>query len=285
MLAEEVCRHLPSKDTVSEALAIYNLMLDRTRYMRDPRTIELVKAPWVVVQQMMAGHTPGLDCFLEGTLLQRMDQNPVSSGPGMRVPIERIEPGQYVWGYKSWSRVVAVVPRGIRSVDQFILECRPDEDPNEADNCFNVTPEHQLYLASGERILASQAEPGMELLHPNGRPRRISLVARGIMESPVWDIQTDDHYVYLPEADVTVSNCDDLSATICAMLAITGAECRVATVAFKDMFYQGRRQYSHVFAQAKEPRTGSWITLDPVAGNKTEEMKRRVVAAKFWPVM
>lgn len=139
MLAEEVCRHLPSKDTVSEALAFYNLMLNRTRYMRDPRGIELVKAPWVVVRQMLAGHTPNLDC-------------------------------------------------------------------------------------------------------------------------------------------------DDLAATLCALLAISGAECRVATVAFKDMFYQGRRQYSHVFAQAREPRTGKWITLDPVAGNKTEEMMRRVVAAKFWPV-
>jgi transglutaminase-like putative cysteine protease len=139
MLAEEVCRYLPSKDTVSEALAIYNLVLDRTRYMRDPRTVELVKAPWVIVRQMMAGHVPSVDC-------------------------------------------------------------------------------------------------------------------------------------------------DDQSALICALLAITGAECRVVTVAFRDMFYEGRRQFSHVFAQAREPRTGAWITLDPVAGDKTREMQRRVVAAKFWPV-
>jgi hypothetical protein len=40
-----------------------------------------------------------------------------------------------------------------------------------------------------------------------------------------------------------------------------------------------------VFAQAREPRTGAWITLDPVAGDKTKEMQRRVVAAKVWPVM
>lgn len=139
MLTEEVCRYLPSKDTVSEALAIYNLVLDRTRYMRDPRTVELVKAPWVVVRQMMAGHVPNLDC-------------------------------------------------------------------------------------------------------------------------------------------------DDMSSLICALLAISGAECRVVTVAFRDMFYNGVRQYSHVFAQAREPRTGAWITLDPVAGDKTREMQRRVVAAKVWPV-
>lgn len=139
-LVEEVCRYLPSKDTVSEALAFHNLVLDRTRYMRDPRTVEYVRAPWVIVEQMMAGHTPGLDC-------------------------------------------------------------------------------------------------------------------------------------------------DDMTGLICGMAAISGAETRAATVAFKHMFYKGVRQYSHVFAQIREPRTGQWMTIDPVAGNKTEEMKSRVVAAKFWPIV
>jgi len=139
MLAEEVTKHLPSKDTTSEALAFYHLVLDRTRYMRDPRNVEYVRAPWVVVDQLMAGHTPGLDC-------------------------------------------------------------------------------------------------------------------------------------------------DDQSALICALAAVSGAECRVVTVAFRNMFFQGQRQYSHVFAQIREPRTGAWLTLDPVAGDKTDEMKSRVVAAKFWPV-
>jgi hypothetical protein len=139
-LAEEITKHLPSKDCVSEALAFYNLCLDRTRYMRDPRSVEYVRAPWVVVEQMMAGHTPGLDC-------------------------------------------------------------------------------------------------------------------------------------------------DDLCSLICGLAAITGAECRAVTVAFRNMFFQGQRQYSHVFAQIREPRTGQWITVDPVAGDKTEEMKSRVVAAKFWPIV
>jgi hypothetical protein len=139
LLAEEVTKHLPSKDTVSEALAFYNLVLDRTRYMRDPRNVEYVRAPWIVVDQIMAGHTPGLDC-------------------------------------------------------------------------------------------------------------------------------------------------DDMTALICALAAVTGAECRAVTVAFKHMHFRGRRQYSHVFAQIREPRTRKWITLDPVAGDKTEEMMSRVVAAKLWPV-
>jgi hypothetical protein len=50
------------------------------------------------------------------------------------------------------------------------------------------------------------------------------------------------------------------------------------------MFHKGQRQYSHVFAQAKEPRANEWITLDPVAADKTEQMMNRVKAVKFWPV-
>ncbi len=140
MLAEEVSKHLRSKDALSEALAFYNLVLQRTRYMRDPRSVEYVRAPWIVVEQILGGHRPGLDC-------------------------------------------------------------------------------------------------------------------------------------------------DDMTALICGMAAITGAECRAVTVAFKNMFYQGRRQYSHVYAQIREPRTGLWIALVPVAGDKFEEMKSRVVAAKFWPIV
>lgn len=138
-LAEEVTQHLPSKDTLSEALAFYNLALDRTRYMRDPRNVEYVRAPWIIAEQILAGRTPGLDC-------------------------------------------------------------------------------------------------------------------------------------------------DDETALICGLAATSGAECRAVTVAFRNMFFRGQRQYSHVFAQVREPRTQCWITLDPVAGDKTDEMLSRVVAAKFWPI-
>jgi hypothetical protein len=138
-VVEELVKHLPSKDTVSEALAIYHFVIANTRYMRDPRNAEYVRAPWLILGQIMAGHTPSVDC-------------------------------------------------------------------------------------------------------------------------------------------------DDMTGLICALAAVTGADCRAVTVAFAHQHYQGQRQYSHVFAQVREPRTGSWITLDPVAGEKTNEMFGRVVAAKFWPI-
>lgn len=136
---EAVTKDLVSKDVVSEALACYHMVLDRTRYLRDPRTTELVRAPWIILEQIMAGHTPGIDC-------------------------------------------------------------------------------------------------------------------------------------------------DDASSLICALALASGAETRVVTVAFQNAFYRGERQYSHVFSQVKEPRTGKWITLDPVAGDRMKEMFSRIVAAKVWPI-
>jgi hypothetical protein len=138
-LAERITERLPSKDYLSEYLAIYYFVLAHTRYMRDPRTVELVRAPDVVARELLAGHTPALDC-------------------------------------------------------------------------------------------------------------------------------------------------DDQSALICALVLAMGGECRVVTVAFGNTFYKGNRQYSHVFAQAREPYSKAWITLDPVAADRTQQMIRRTKAAKIWPV-
>jgi hypothetical protein len=41
---------------------------------------------------------------------------------------------------------------------------------------------------------------------------RVKDLLRDVAEAPCYDIQTSDHYVYLPEHDVTVSNCEDLAA-------------------------------------------------------------------------
>ena len=68
-LAESVCEHLDSKDYLSEYLALYHFLLQRTRYMRDPRRTELVRAPYIVSKQILAGHRPSLDCLPADTML------------------------------------------------------------------------------------------------------------------------------------------------------------------------------------------------------------------------
>lgn len=138
-LTEEICRGIRSKDYLSEALAINYYVWANVRYMRDPRTIELVKAPHVVARELLAGKTPNLDC-------------------------------------------------------------------------------------------------------------------------------------------------DDMTCLVCALLLASGCQCAAVTVAFKNMFYKGQRQFSHVFALAYEPRSGAKLVLDPVANVNTKQMLGRVVAAKVWPV-
>lgn len=61
-LAEIVCEGLDSKDYTSEYLALLQFLLQRTRYMRDPRRTELVRAPYLISRQILAGHRPSLDC-------------------------------------------------------------------------------------------------------------------------------------------------------------------------------------------------------------------------------
>lgn len=138
-LVETICEWLPSKDYTSEYLALYHFLLQRTRYMRDPRRTELVRAPYVISKQILAGHRPSIDC-------------------------------------------------------------------------------------------------------------------------------------------------DDAATWLAAAVLACGGRAEFCTVAFERMFYEGKQQYSHVFTRALEPRTRSWIILDPVAAEKTPQMLARVKAAASYPV-
>ena len=79
-------------------------------------------------------------------------------------------------------------------------------------------------------------------------------------------------------------DCDDLTALLLGLFLSLGREVRIITVAFHDGFYNGERQYQHVYVQVREPRSMKWIVLDPVAAEQTGEMLRRVKAVKIWPV-
>jgi hypothetical protein len=61
---------------------------------------------------------------------------------------------------------------------------------------------------------------------------RVKKVEKNIGEAPCWDIQTSDHYVYLPEHDVTVSNCDDLVVALGSALMSIGIPIRIVGQSF-----------------------------------------------------
>jgi hypothetical protein len=56
---------------------------------------------------------------------------------------------------------------------------------------------------------------------------RVKEVTRSVGVVPCHDIQTDDHFIYLPEHDVTVSNCDDLVAWRISELRNAGENAKV----------------------------------------------------------
>jgi len=85
---------------------------------------------------------------------------------------------------------------------------------------------------------------------------RVRDVQRAVTRAPCWDIATSDHMVYLPEHDVTVSNCDDLCVCLGSALLSLGIETRVLGQAY------GTEQATHVILAVYDPADG-WLKIDP----------------------
>lgn len=56
---------------------------------------------------------------------------------------------------------------------------------------------------------------------------RVKAIRREVEKASCYDIATDDHYVYLPEADCTVSNCDDQVILLCSLFESIGLPWRL----------------------------------------------------------
>lgn len=75
-------------------------------------------------------------------------------------------------------------------------------------------------------------------------------------EDETWDIRTDDHYVYLPEQDVTVSNCDDSVIVICSLARAIGfSDCRARVVSMDG------EQWSHTYPVIGCPKENSKVLV------------------------
>jgi hypothetical protein len=84
----------------------------------------------------------------------------------------------------------------------------------------------------------------------------VKSIARAVRKVSCWDIQTEDHYVYLPEHDVTVSNCDDLIVALGSLLMASGVPVRIVKQTFNA------EDQEHVTTQF-ETESGDWIYADP----------------------
>lgn len=90
---------------------------------------------------------------------------------------------------------------------------------------------------------------------------RVEEVIRDGLELPCMDLTTDDHCVWLPEADWTVHQCDDQSVAAAALAMALGFRAGFRTVKGDP----GRPdQWSHVYPVIGIPKKGKviWLTAD-----------------------
>lgn len=73
-------------------------------------------------------------------------------------------------------------------------------------------------------------------------------------------------------------DCDDACCLIGALLLALGHRVAFVTVAFAS------GEYSHVFCQFFDPRSGQWVVVDPVAQPDVRGMLRRVRRYRIYPV-
>jgi hypothetical protein len=241
-----------------------------TVYTQDPPGTELVKSAAAMLCLRPGLCIRGGDCFAEGTKLLREGN--------LQVPIERIEPGQKIWGRNDWSTVLNVWPKGELPVDAIHVS------DGRTCSAFHVTGDHKVYRVNGggldfhedlvERIPVHELQKTNVLLQPKEHPlggirwvpRTVCSIDRAVRRVPCWDISTSDHYVYLPEHDVTVSNCDDMCILLGSMLLSVG----VPVMVVKQRW--GLTDQEHVLIEAQDD-SGRWIPLDPStnvpSGSKT----------------
>jgi Putative peptidoglycan binding domain len=173
------------------------------------------------------------DCFPQGTLLLRDDYQ--------LVRIEEIQIGERIWSKDGWAVIKNKIEKGTLAVDTISLG-------NGAH--VPLTSDHHVYLTTGARVRVSELTSGAELIRPAHQPvwktgkirtradTNAFVVVREIQRShfkaPCWDIQTSDGYVYLPEHDVTVSNCDDWAPAHAGSLRASGVDPQARAVVYKS---------------------------------------------------
>lgn len=85
-------------------------------------------------------------------------------------------------------------------------------------------------------------------------------------ELPCWDIETEDHFVWLPEADWTVSNCDDSCIVLGSMLMSVGHPVRLRIVATRqDGVADSKAPWSHIYLLTPttfDNPNAKWLSVD-----------------------
>jgi len=78
--------------------------------------------------------------------------------------------------------------------------------------------------------------------------------------------------------ETRTGDCDCLSSLIGTMVGLVGGQVRLVAggLGGRAKTASGRPVYSHVWLEAYDPTSQSWVVLDPVPGRKVDQMLRRM---------
>lgn len=188
------------------------------KWVQSPKNVYYVNEPGERLQDPIFTIKNGFgDCFAEDTLVLRDDM--------ALIKIQNIQIGDKIWGRDQWTTVVNFWDKGVLPITEIALD---------NGSVLRLTEEHKVYVWNTDvqnwiRIKVSDLKEGHKLLQPQINRSKFVNRLRGtkglcvvsitrLTDSvPCYDIATEDHYVYLPEADCTVSNCDDQNILLCSL--------------------------------------------------------------------
>jgi hypothetical protein len=251
-----VTQHCPPRDDTCELQAIFDFIVRNVRYTGDITGKDTFQSALRTLQM------GGGDCLPGDTLLQVRERG--------LVPLRHVEPGWEIWGLERWSKVEAVWSKGVLPVDLIVLDTGAT---------FKATRDHHVYRFANpqfvdlDRVLLSDLRPG-DLL-PVPRPYAIPGVQvpvaavrvfgrhENVAKVETFDLTTDDHRVFLPEANVTVSQCDDHSVSAAVLAMENGFR-----VKWRITSNRGDT-WDHIYGMAGVPKhsPSRWVALDTTLGS------------------
>ena len=173
-IALYICKKAGAKTEMEKARAIFNWSRKNVAYVKDPIYREFVQPPLFLLKQgMKKSHKAAGDCFVKGTrVLRKRDYK--------LIPIELLEEGDYIWGYKKWSKVTKIwgdkgrLPTTLIKLNNgssvrltqdhkvWIAECKHVDGHSRKRKCSCKMENRTL-----RRIKISELEKGMVVIQPD----------------------------------------------------------------------------------------------------------------------
>lgn len=261
------------KDYYGEIVAIHDWIKNpnNIRYFRDPVGQETLADP-----EQTAFNLKGGDCLAGHTRLAASD--------GLKY-ISDIKVGDVVQGKNGWAKVTQWWDKGVLPTKRYLISSGPNDG-----SYVHATDDHKWILGDGTEKLSKELMIGDVLLTSpvstkkrTHHPKLLKIEDSG--NQHVYDIETSDHGIYLPDADIVVHNCDDKTVLEMALLGSIGIPTYPVVVG------QQKGSFCHVYLHAVVPpgkhrMANRTVPLDPImrywaAGVEAKNVKAKKTYPQF----